>query len=212
MIFSEILPQLIRIKEQELPGVLSHNKIMNSEVRRFLFEDFNEGKPPKESAVLGLVYPDKTGIAKMVFILRKTYDGHHSGQIAFPGGKREPFDADLLATALREAQEEIGIDVDKVRIIKELTMLHIPVSNYNVQAFLGITHQTPAFVKDPAEVEEILEIPFASIVNNELASLERQYKSKAYKLNAFDFEGLKIWGATAMILSEIVDLYNKQRS
>ncbi len=207
MIFSEILPKLIRIKECELPGVLSHNKIMNAEVRRFLFEDFNEGKPPKESAVLALVYPDKTGVAKMVFILRKTYDGHHSGQIAFPGGKREIFDIDLQATALREAQEEVGVSVDKVQIIKKLTMLHIPVSNYNVQPFLGITLQTPAFVKDLEEVQEILEIPFASIVNNELVSLERQYKSKPYKLKAFDFDGLKIWGATAMILSEIVDLY-----
>ena len=210
MIFDEFIAQIEQTAYKLLPGSISHNKIMNPIIRQLLYKDYNNGKPPRESAVLALLYPDVHNNVKMVFILRKTYDGHHSGQIAFPGGKKEDFDSGLLDTALREAQEEIGINPEQVKFVKQLTKLHIPVSNFDVQAYLAYTPQTPSFVKDPAEVEDILELSFEAILNNKLVSIQRVYNDKPYELNAFDFDGLKIWGATAMILSEIVDLFKKR--
>jgi len=206
MYFSEFKDKISQLKKRKLGGAKSHEKIMNLVVRQQIFKNISHRNKAKDSSVLCLVYPDKNNKSKLVFILRKKSSGHHSGQIAFPGGKSESFDKNSWQTALREAEEEVGIKPDKIIMIKKLTPVYIPVSNYKVQAFLGYTNQRPDFVKQEEEVEEILEFPLIDFINNRLLSIEKTYFGKTFTLYAFQSGKWKIWGATAMILSEIVDL------
>ena len=207
MLFEEALHIIPQLKNKSLPGEHAHEKIMDSEVRKNIFINYGHTSPYRESAVIALLYPDEHRQARMLFILRKSYDGHHSGQIAFPGGKKEPEDAGLLETAVRETYEETGVKPDEIQIIKSLSEVFIPVSNYLVQPFLAISNHKPDFVKDPVEVEAILELPFGEILKNPLVPLDKTYHDKAYRIYAFQVEKYQIWGATAMILAEIRDLF-----
>jgi len=209
MQFDELLYKINRMTDKELPGAKAHNEVMNLQIRRQIFKDVNHNMPPRESAVLALLYPDMNNKTRLAFILRKTYDGHHAGQIAFPGGKKEVFDTDLIQTALRETHEEIGVPSNQIEIKRSLSLVFIPISNYNVQPFLGICHETPSFKPDPVEVADILELPFAPLVNNDLITVKHSYFGKTYDLKAFKVNNYKIWGATAMILSEISMLFNE---
>ena len=204
MNFNELVNILPKIKSTELPGSEAHNKVMQLSVRKNIFKDVKHSGPVKQAAVLALLYPDKQNTTKIVLILRKTYIGHHSGQIAFPGGKQEPTDTGLWHTALRETQEEIGVPAEKIHLQKQLSPVFIPVSHFKVQPFLAISIETLMFKKDPVEVEQILELPFSEFITNPMIDINHTYFGKNYPLKAFDIKGLKIWGATAMMLSEIV--------
>jgi len=208
MTLQELQKILPEIRKAELTGRLSHSKIMDLSVRKDIYKTVNHTEPVKSSAVLALLYPDAHQQIQLVFILRKTYNGHHSGQIAFPGGKKEPEDITLWHTALRETQEEVGINPKIVQFQKKLSRVFIPVSNYCVQAFLGMTNQPLSFQKDPVEVEDIIQVSFSEILSAPKIPMEQTYFGKNYTLHAFDVNGLHIWGATAMILSEIVDLFH----
>ncbi len=201
--FKSIIPKLINKTSN---GSLSHNKIMDLRIRKQIFKDVNHRNKAKDSAVLCLIYPDKNLKSKMVFILRKNYHGHHSGQIAFPGGKSEPYDISAEDTALREAQEEVGINPEEIQILRKLSPVYIPISNYKVQAFLAYTDYLPSFVKQEEEVEDIIEAPLSDFLNLPLVAIQKKYFDKTYTLHAFQTGDFLIWGATAMILSEIVDL------
>jgi 8-oxo-dGTP pyrophosphatase MutT (NUDIX family) len=207
MFFKEIFTLFNQLQKTSLPGVLAHDKVLDTKVRDYIFKDAKYAEPPRKSAVLALVYPDEQGEAKMVFILRKSYNGHHSGQIAFPGGKLEKEDKSLYDTALREANEEVNINPQQVQLIKELTKVFIPVSNYMVQAFLAYSTQIPNFIKDPSEVAGILHFSLNKILNNPLQPIQKEYFGKTYQLHAFKIDEYLIWGATAMILSEIKELF-----
>ena len=144
----------------------------------------------------------------MALILRKTYHGVHSAQIGFPGGRFEPDDQTLDQTAVRETWEEIGVPESEVTIIKELTDLYIPPSNFNVRPFLGMHQAKPVFHKQDEEVEDIVEVPLEHILDDQLVIQARVATS--YNVNievpAFELGGHVVWGATAMMLSEIKDL------
>jgi len=204
--FIELIPQ---IKKLELPGKISHEKIMDLKVRYDIFNETGNPLPAKQSSVLCLIYPDEQGQSKLVFILRKKNNGHHSGQIGFPGGKKEEKDQSDYETALREAEEEVGIDKNKVASIKQLSKIFIPVSNYKVNAFLALTHTKPTFVKQEEEVEEILEFSLQDFLYLPKVAIKKKYFEKEYTLYAFQSGKWLIWGATAMILSEIVELIKK---
>ncbi len=206
MKFAELHAKINRIKNSQLPGEKAHQKMMDLEVRNQIFKDVNHQKPPKESSVLCLIYPDEQGQSKLAFILRKKNNGNHSGQIAFPGGKKEEQDRDDYDTALREAKEEVGIDPGKVEPIKKLSRIFIPISNYKVNAFLAITKEKPEFVKQEEEVEEILELDLEDFIKLPRIEIKKKYFDKEYSLYAFQSGKWIIWGATAMILSEIVEV------
>ena len=206
-IFLEELPQL---KNNKLMGVLAHDQVMQTHIRNFVYKDVKHKALPKSSAVLACVYPDEQAIAKMVFILRKSYNGHHSGQISFPGGKSENIDKTLWHTALREAAEEVNLKDAQVQAVRELTPLLIPISNFMVYPFLAYTDKTPYFLKDEKEVASILEFPLIDILNTDLIEIKRTYFGKEYPVNAFLLQDYKIWGATAMILSEIRALFKRR--
>ena len=129
---------------KELPGKDAHVKMAPQplDLRRFT-TSFSE--PPKKSGVLLLFYPDDSTIY-FPLIKRPQYPGAHSGQVALPGGKVEEGDPDVVFTALREAEEEIGIDAGKVEVIGSLSELYIPVSNYLVRPFVGYLSEAPIFI------------------------------------------------------------------
>lgn len=161
----------------------------------------------RPSAVLALTFP-KDDILHLLF-MRRTEDGRaHSGQISFPGGRQEPFDADLRATALREAGEEVGILSADVTILGALTPLYIPVSNFMVYPFVGYSAQPPAYNPSLAEVAEILELPADDLFlpATKITTRVRPASVPGLELTVPAYslpDGTFIWGATAMILSEL---------
>jgi 8-oxo-dGTP pyrophosphatase MutT (NUDIX family) len=145
-----------------------------------------------------------------VVILRPTYEGIHSGQISLPGGRFELTDEDIKQTALRETYEEIGIDPAEVTIIGQLTQLYIPPSNYLVQPFVGFTSGSPAFNPQPEEVEQIIEIPLTTLLDeNNLVQKEISVGDIQFSTPSFVINGTTIWGATAMILNEFKEILLK---
>jgi 8-oxo-dGTP pyrophosphatase MutT (NUDIX family) len=162
------------------------------------------GKDAREAAVLILLYPYKESIYT-IFMQRTDYDGIHGGQISFPGGKKELEDKDITQTALRETYEETGVDPLKVRVIGTLTPLFIPVSNMNVTPVAGWIKEKPIFNCRPEEVAFLIEADLKRLLDPSTV------KSKPFDINGemleikyFDYEDNTIWGATAMILHELL--------
>lgn len=165
--------------------------------------------PLKNAGVLILLYPRLDKI-NTVFIKRTEYEGVHSGQVSLPGGMYKEEDGTLMETALREANEETGLDISSVTVIGQLTPLHIPVSNVNVHAFVGVTDTQPSFIHDPAEVQYLIEESLDEL----LSEVNRKTKVMALFGNEvavpyFDVQGNHIWGATAMIISEFSEIVRR---
>jgi len=184
-----------------LPGVEAQLR-MSPSVKRPVSAEY----PLKNAGVLILLYPFM-GRIYTIFIKRTEYEGVHSGQVSLPGGMFEEDDGSIVNTALREANEETGIDRLAVTIIGKLTPLHIPVSNVNVHAFVGVVENRPEFHHDPAEVQYLIEESLDELLN------EVHHKTKAMTLFGnevivpyFDIQDNHIWGATAMIISEFAEV------
>lgn len=146
---------------------------------------------------------------KIVFIRRGEYVGIHSGQIAFPGGRYEDNDADLCETAMREAEEEIGVSRDSYEIIGQLSDLYVPPSNFLVRAFVAYAPRRPSYIPDPREVQEVIELDFSHFFNStniKVKDFPAHNSLNNTSAPYFDVEGVTIWGATAMMLTELVDL------
>jgi len=160
---------------------------------------------PTEAAVLVLFYPTE-GKTHLVFIKRNEYDGPHSAQVSFPGGVREAIDLSLEETALRETREELGID-GQIEILGAVTPLHIPVSNFMVYPFVGWMEKSPVFLPDPSEVQYVIEAAFTDLLDPSNSDSETLYHHKQSIEAPFYRVGKdKIWGATAMMLSEVLHL------
>ena len=162
----------------------------------------------KKAAVMVLFYPDSLQRTNVVLILRKTYKGVHSAQIGFPGGKVEKEDKSLLESAVRETEEEVGVKRHDIDVLKSLSNVYIPPSNYSVYPFIGVLEYTPCFVKQDDEVEDILEISLMDLLSD--SSIVTRPVKTSYDIDvevpAFLFKGHTVWGATAMILSEVKEL------
>ncbi|MFP4620351.1 MAG: NUDIX hydrolase [Bacteroidales bacterium] len=159
----------------------------------------------RHAGVLLLIYPAGYEYYT-IFIRRASYNGVHSGQISLPGGKYEPHDKDLITTALRETEEEIGVPANEIEIMGKLTPLYIPVSDYCVHPVVGVLKSEPTFKKDYKEVEEIFSVKLDSLTAPEcLVSCGSIYEHERYiEAPYFHYDKIKIWGATAMILSEFI--------
>ncbi|MBN2610256.1 MAG: CoA pyrophosphatase [Bacteroidales bacterium] len=164
-----------------------------------------------EAGVLLLLYPKHDQITT-VFIKRNEYNGPHSGQISLPGGKSEPGDADIIHTALREAEEETGIDRHSVEILGQLTPLDIPVSSFKVFPVIGYTRHAPVFNPDKTEVEYLIETDIKAIIDPSLKKFKIM-KIRGFEIEVpyFDIQGNHIWGATAMILAEFIEIIRRTR-
>lgn len=162
------------------------------------------GRP---AAVLVLLYPDDAGDARVVLIERPTHDGHHhSGEVSFPGGKAEPDDSDAVATALREASEEVGLEagIAGVRVLGLLDRLWIPVSDFAVTPVVAVAPRRPDMTAAPAEVARIIEPPVAAFLPDApVTQVERTIRDWRVRYGHYEVEGLSVWGATARILSQL---------
>lgn len=208
MNFKNFLIITSKIKNIPLPAESSQFKMVPPNRIDFQKKYKKAMKGAKQSAVLALFYPDRHEQTTFALIQRKTYNGVHSAQISFPGGKVEEQDLDLEFTAKRETQEEIGVHSVKIEIIKKLTQIYIPPSNFAVQPFLGILDHTPDFVLEETEVEEILEVSLVDFINENSVVTKTVSTSYNKKIDvpAYFLNGHVVWGATAMMLSEVKDL------
>ena len=164
------------------------------------------GRSGRPAGVLVLLYPDADGLARVVLTERATRDGHHSGEVSFPGGAAEPDDADITATALREAAEEIALDADAagLRVIGLLDRFWIPVSDFDVTPVVAVALRRPVLVPSPAEVARIVEPPVARFLPGApVEMVERTIRDWPLRYGAYDLDGLSVWGATARILSQL---------
>lgn len=202
MEIGEVVKKLELMLKNPLPGRLGQITMAPQPVdeERFV-SSFREDH--RKGAVLMLIYPD-AGKSFVPFIKRPSYPGVHGGQIAFPGGKWEPGDRDLSITALREAEEEIGIDANEVRILGKLSDVYIPPSNFLVSPYIGFVEEKPRFIPDPKEVERIINCPFTLLLDRKIRKKTKIRASSGLNLEApyFDIEEEIVWGATAMMLGE----------
>ncbi len=170
-----------------------------------------ESISPNRAGVLALFYPNNEEQTYLVLILRKTYQGVHSNQIGFPGGRVEAGDKNLKHTALRETEEEVGVSKLHIQVIKELTKLYIPPSNFWVHPYIGHLDFTPDLIPQESEVEDILEVNLDHLLNEK--NLIEQTLSTTYAENiqvpAFLLNGHIVWGATAMMLNEVKEILVK---
>lgn len=164
--------------------------------------------PPKESAVLALLYP-RGGAAHLLLMRRPDYPGTHGGQVGFPGGKREPGDPDLLRTALREFAEETGAVLDGTGVLGTLSEVYIPPSHYLVTPFVAFAPLLGPLAPDPREVAAIIEAPVAELLRDDIVQHGRiPLATGGYtrELPYFALEGEQVWGATALMLAELRQL------
>ncbi|HEX9981220.1 MAG TPA: CoA pyrophosphatase [Flavobacterium sp.] len=201
--FLQIVPNIAKVA---LPGDTAHIKMAPPE-RRELMKKLDSSINPRKAAVLMLVYPQDE-IACLSLIRRNSYKGVHSSQIAFPGGKSEEYDASPLYTALRETEEEIGVPREQVNLIAPFSEVYIPPSNFLVSPFLGYAVETPVFIPDSREVVEVLHYPLADLLDNNKVILSRMATSysESIEVPVFKFQNETIWGATAMMLSELKEV------
>ena len=211
MNFETFKKVLSKIQHLELPAEKSHIKMMPPYRNELVKNHIKDINTARTAAVLALFYPDEKNDTKLVLILRKTYKGVHSAQVGFPGGKVEKEDKTLADTALRETFEEVGVEVDNMVIVKPLTKVYIPPSHFNVFPFIGYCLQTPVLKKQDEEVEAILEVDLKHFLDD--ANLKTK-KVHPEHLEEFDVPAMQlnnhlVWGATAMMLSEVKDLIKK---
>lgn len=205
--FLKYVPKLIQVT---LPGSEAHYKMAPFERIESLKNLNIDSVNPKKAAVMMLFYPKK-GRTHLALIVRNSYEGVHSAQIAFPGGKYETPDVTFEKTALRETHEEIGIHPEKIEIIMPFTNLYIQPSNFMVYPFLGICKEEIVFVPDNNEVVTIIELPLNDFLNDDLVVTTMMSTSYAEKIEipAFKINEHIVWGATAMMLSELKEVLKK---
>ena len=191
-----------------LPGVEAHLRLA-PEMR---VQDLKLGQTPVdaiESAVLIILYPFQNRLNTVV-ILRNEYEGAHSGQISLPGGKAEKSDTDFIHTALREAEEEIGINPAEMEILGTLSLFYVRPSNFVVYPVIAYCARRPDFSPDPIEVQRIIEIDILNEINfSKIATRTFNFKNTNPVIApGFPVGGEFMWGATAMIFSELMHVIN----
>ncbi len=198
------LSQLAHTLKHNLPGERAHlplsplHRPVTSEVIQNLTEY-------KESAVAVVLFEVETTL-QCILIQRTEYTGKHSGQISFPGGKKDNEDADLLATAIRECLEEIGVDISSSEYLGKLTQVYIPVSGFLVEPHVFYYPEVPVFVQQEREVAAVFTISLDELIAEDVMSeMKVTTENKLVKMNVpcFNIRDKQIWGATALILNEL---------
>lgn len=203
----EIFKRLGRALDAPLPGAAAHSLMdpMGPDKRRM-----SDSTNARESAVMILLSEQDHEI-KWPLIQRPIYNGHHSGQIALPGGKWEESDVELQKTALRETHEEIGVSQESVKLIGSLSPIYVPPSNFNITPFVGIWKERLSYIPEPDEVQGIFETSTTEITDLALRKEKTIELSNNVVINVpcFDLPGGLVWGATAMILIEFAILIDR---
>ncbi|ACU06927.1 Hypothetical nudix hydrolase YeaB [Flavobacteriaceae bacterium 3519-10] len=198
-----------KIQDAELPGENAHGIYSPPYRPIFSYEEIL-ARNPKFAAVNILLYL-KDNEWYFPLIVRSTHErDRHSGQISLPGGKKEDFDPDFAQTAKRETSEEVGIEEHYIRIIREMSPMYIPPSNFYVKTFVSYTKKNPVFLLQESEAVELIEFPVGSLLNlDDKPQMMVLPSTRGVEVPVIDFNGYLIWGATSMILSEFSNLMKK---
>lgn len=204
MEFDFLISLLERKLKSPLPGKEAHLRMSPQPVDQRRFEPVLP-ESIRNSGVLILFYPDGQG-SFFPLIKRPEYPGFHSGQMAFPGGKMEQEDENIVQTALREAEEEVGIARHEVKVLGKLSDLYIPTSNFLVSPVVGFLERSPDFVPDLSEVSRIVKTDLRELLSPAIRKQTVLEISANRTLHTpyFEIDGEVVWGATAMILSELI--------
>ena len=200
--------QIAEQLQKPLPGREAQAKMAPRPVDERRFRE-DESNPARLGGVLILFYPDENGI-HIPLMKRTEYKGAHSGQISFPGGKLEKHDEDLVQTALREAEEEIGVPTQEIEILGNLSEMFIVASNFKVLPTVAIMESKPKFIPDPVEVQELIPMPLTTLRDENLRKVKEMH-FPPYKIFSpyYEVRGEVVWGATAMMLSELEYVLNR---
>ena len=200
--FDNLIFHLKKRINTNLPGKDSHKKMKISyrNEKKISF-NINRAKP---AAVLLLLFPDNK---KICFYLTKRTEKlkYHKGQISLPGGSNEKGES-LLETALRETEEEIGVNKNEISILGQITPLFIPVTGFMMTPFIGITSKEPIIKLDSMEVEELFSVNILDLINNDKLITHRQLNGRDVTIPYFNLNNQQVWGATSMVLSEFKDM------
>jgi 8-oxo-dGTP pyrophosphatase MutT (NUDIX family) len=206
MNFKVFFDAINNIVDVDLPSTSAHIKMAPLERVKIIEDGFDNLGNARKAAVMMLFYP-KNSVTHLLLIIRNSYPGVHSSQIAFPGGKVEEIDLDLKETALRETYEEIGIHPNNINVIRDFSTVYIPPSNFLVHPFLGVSSTELEFTLQEDEVAGIVEMPLSLLLDDSiivLKKLETSY-AKSIEVPVFLIGEHSVWGATAMMLSELKD-------
>ncbi len=210
MYMNHFINQLKIQLNQPLPGQEAQ-LLMVPGKNMVLRKNYPENHLPRKSAVLILLFPFQEGIST-ILIERSVYAGVHSGQIAFPGGKAEETDPDLKYTALRETYEEVGVPIEAVEIIGNLTDVYINPSNYLVTPYIGYTPHFPDFLINEREVQKVIRVDILN-ADKVIRSTKKITHSNGLQIQTpfYSIDGFTIWGATAMMISELMVVTEKTK-
>lgn len=201
MNFDEFVSKIEKLKTLELPGIKAHQKL--SPINIGNIKSYHFPTNVKKAGVLILFYPNKFNQTQILLTKRAKYKGKHSQQISFPGGKVEENDINITETALRESHEETGINTKQTITIKTISPVYIPVSNFKVTPVLALCKTKPNF-KINYEVEKIIEFPVERLLDKNTLNSFKIDSQKSYP--SFLYQKNNIWGATAIMLSEVKEL------
>jgi len=206
MEFNSFISLISNLDHVKLGGFYSHKKMIPKQRIHYTQKSIQQLQP-KKAGVLALFYPKLNNETYFLLTLRANYKGTHASQISFPGGKFEFTDQNLKNTALRETFEEVGINNKDIIIKKQMTDTYIPPSNFLVSPFIGLLNKTPIF-KPNHEVEQVIEVKLADLLNNKTITTKKLSTSYMENIDVpcFKLNNYIVWGATAMMLSEIKDL------
>ena len=209
MTFDDFIRIIPKVKETKIDSNLSHLK-MAPPFRKHLLELTKTNYYNSKKAGVNILFHPNNNKVYFTLILRNEYKGVHSNQIGLPGGRFENKDKDIFQTALRETNEEIGVNSNKITLIKKLNNIYVPPSNYDIFPFMVYTDDKVEFIIDKNEVQEVINIEIDQLINSEIVKTKASQISNrqidalvpAYKLGEH-----YVWGATAMILSEVKDIF-----
>ncbi|MCU0354680.1 MAG: CoA pyrophosphatase [Cytophagales bacterium] len=203
--YTELTTRLTERLGQPLPGEAAQRR-MASSIRSALRLPDRPNERTRAGAVCMLLYPEPDGWY-LPLILRPEYDGAHSGQVALPGGRVEETDTDVVAAALRETEEEIGVPTARMAVMGKLTPLYVPASNFVVHPVVAVASEPPVFRPDPREVAAVFHVPVAQLLDETLRG-ETEIRVRGIRIQApyFNLLGQTVWGATAMMLSELKEV------
>ncbi|PWJ39942.1 NUDIX hydrolase [Sediminitomix flava] len=197
------IEELAKKLKEDLPGADAHLKMASP---KRIEESLDIPDNARKAAVLILLFPKGDSFA-FPLIRRPQYNGVHSGQMAFPGGKHDLEDTDLVETALRECKEEVGVEVSRSQVIGTLSNLYIPPSNMLVTPVVAFAKSKPEYTADPIEVVEIIETDIQTLKHPNTKSMQSiDLGLMKIKAPAFMVDENVVWGATAMMLSELLEI------
>lgn len=201
----EEIKYLLAESVEALPGWDSHQKLSPPYREKYDLE-FIKRTNPKSASVMILLYQNQSGEIEFPIIMRVSYEGAHSHQFSLPGGQFEEQDISFDETAIRETVEELGVEYENIEIIRQLSEIYIPPSNFLVYPYIGIYTGEPNFTPEEREVQYIVPLDLEAFLNAEHEVFEREFSGQVVEIPGYNIGDEEyLWGATAMILEEFKD-------